>query len=119
VQSLTAAVQQQTAAQAQQAAAQAQQAAALAQQARQAAGQEQQVQAQHAAAASGQVQGPEVLPAAACRPAATQPVGCSSQQQVSLREERPQVASRLLCSRVRTVKEAYEVRCVLAGCSDG
>jgi hypothetical protein len=33
-----------------------------------------------------------------------------NQQQLSLPEERPQVASHLLCSRVRTIQEAYEVR---------
>lgn len=58
---------------------------------------------------------PPVVAAAAgasCRPAAEQPAGCANQQQLSLPEEQPQVASRLLllCSRVRTVKEAYEVR---------
>jgi hypothetical protein len=129
VQSLTAAVQQQTAAQtAAQAAAQAD-GQAVAQAAGQAAvgqatGQAQQAagpatrQAQHAAAPSGQVQ-PVGSPAAACRPAAAQPAECSGRQQVPLPEERPQVAARLLCSRVRTVKEAYEVRCVPGGCSGG
>jgi hypothetical protein len=117
VQSLTAAVQQQTAAQAQQAAAQ----AAGQAQAQQAAGQPEQeagqagqatpqLQAQHTAAPSGRLQGPEGSPGAGRSPAAAQPAECSGQQQVPLPQERPQVAARLLCSRVRTVKEAYEVR---------
>ncbi len=126
VQRLTAAFQQQTAAQAQQAAEQAAGQAAQEQQAAaqaadrvpQAAGQAQQAgqaapqaQAQHAAAPSGHLQGHEGSPRAGCGPAATPPAGGSSQQQVTLPEERPQVAARLLCSRVRSVKEAYEVRC--------
>ncbi len=97
VQGLTAAVQQQTAA-----------------------GQVQQVQ--QAQGAAGPAAPPELapqpaalvrspVPAAAAgasgRPAAAAP---ADQQQLPLPEERPQVASRLLCSRVRTVKEAYEVR---------
>ncbi len=129
VQSLTAAVQQQTAAQAQQAAAQAaaqaagqaagQAGQAAAQAAGQAAGQAGQAQAERAATPPGQAQGPEGSSAAGCRSGAAQPAGSSSQQQVPLPEERPQVAARLLCSCVRTVKEAYEVRCVLCGCSGG
>jgi hypothetical protein len=114
VQSLTAAVQQQAAAQAQQDAAQA---AGLAQQAQQAAGQEQ--QAQHAAAPQVHLQAPDGSAGAGRGPTTAQPAGCSGRQQVPLPEERPQVAARLLCSHVRTVKEAYEVRRVLCGCSGG
>ncbi len=47
------------------------------------------------------------------RPAAAQvsPAAGCVHEQVPLPDERPQVASRLLCSQVRTIKEAYEVRC--------
>jgi hypothetical protein len=45
------------------------------------------------------------VPAAGLQTAAP----ADQQQQLRLPEERPQVASRLLCSRVRTVKEAYQV----------
>jgi hypothetical protein len=95
VQGLTAAVQQQTAA-----------------------GQVQQAQGaagpagwpEHGPEPAAPVRSPVVAAAAGASgtPAAAQPA--NQQQQLSLPEERPQVASRLLCSRVRTVKEAYEVR---------
>ncbi len=96
VQSLTAAVQQQTAVQAQQAAGQVQQLGQAAAQ----------PQAQQGAAASSGV---------GCKSATAQPVRCSSRQQVPLPDERPQVAARLLCSRVQTVEEAYKVRRALCG----
>jgi hypothetical protein len=46
-----------------------------------------------------------------CLPPRSQPAAAAGTQQVPLPEERSQVAARLLCSRVRSVKEAYEVRC--------
>jgi hypothetical protein len=97
VQGLTAAVQQQTA-------------AGQVQQAQRAAGPA--GQPEHGPEPAVPVRSPVVAAAAGASgtPAAAQPAGCANQQQLSLPEERPQVASRLLCSRVRTVKEAYEVR---------
>jgi hypothetical protein len=102
VQSLTAAVQQQTA-------------AGQVQQAQGAAGPA--AQPEHAP----QPAAPVLAAAAGAsgRPAAAAPD--DQQQLLPLPEERPQVASRLLCSRVRTVREAYEVRraatlAVPAGC---
>jgi ferredoxin len=92
VQGLTAAVQQQTA-------------AGQVQQAQGAAGPA--GQPEHGSEPAVPVRSPVMAAAAgaSCRPAAEQPAGCANQQQLSLPEERPQV-----CSRVRTVKEVYEVR---------
>jgi hypothetical protein len=68
-------------------------------------------QVQQAQGAAGPAAQPEHAPQPAAgasgRPAAAAP---ADQQPPPLPEVRPQVASRLLCSRVRTVKEAYEVR---------